>query len=234
MECKAVFLDFYGTLVHEDDDIIPIICEQIKANAVTDCLTKEIGSFWWKEFSAKFRESFGASFQTQRSLGISSLSRTISNFKSDCVAEEIIKIQFEHWRRPHLYDDTKPFLQMLSGLPVYILSNIDTADIIEATRHHDIQVNEIITSEDVKSYKPRPELFEEALKRCNLDINEVIHIGDSVLSDVGGAQNLGIKDVWLNRLNKTLPEGITPDYVCKDLNEVSNVVTKLLSSLGMI
>lgn len=59
MEYKAVFLDFYGTLVHEDDDIIPIICEQIKANAKIDCSVKEIGSFWWKEFSRTFRESYG-------------------------------------------------------------------------------------------------------------------------------------------------------------------------------
>lgn len=33
MSIKAIFLDFYGTLVHEDDDIIPLICKEIQENS---------------------------------------------------------------------------------------------------------------------------------------------------------------------------------------------------------
>jgi FMN phosphatase YigB (HAD superfamily) len=86
LKYKAVFLDFYGTLVHEDDDIIPIICEKIKANTSVDCNIREIGSYWWKEFSDMFRNSQGELFQTQRMLGINSLSKTIKHFKSNCMA----------------------------------------------------------------------------------------------------------------------------------------------------
>ncbi|WP_243767784.1 hypothetical protein [Paenibacillus agricola] len=57
MKFKAVFLDFYGTLVHEDDDIIPIICEQIKVGTTVSCSIQEIGSYWWKEFSDMFKNS---------------------------------------------------------------------------------------------------------------------------------------------------------------------------------
>lgn len=96
-------------------------------------------------------------------------------------------------------------------------------------RYHDIQVNDVITSEDVKSYKPNPELFQEALLRLNLDPTEVIHIGDSILSDVSGAQNAGIRAIWLNRFNKAKPEGITPDYVCMDLYEVRDVLNNILN-----
>jgi len=109
------------------------------------------------------------------------------------VAEDIIKIQFEHWQRPKIFEYTKPFLQSVRGLTTLILFNIDTKDIHEGIRYHDIHFNDVITSEDVKSYKPNPELFQEALLRYNLDPIEVIHIGDSILSDVCGAQNVGIK-----------------------------------------
>jgi FMN phosphatase YigB (HAD superfamily) len=61
-----------------------------------------------------------------------------------------------------------------------------------------------------------------------LNSNEVIHIGDSIISDVSGAQNLDIKAVWLNRLGKKKPDDITPNYVRKDLNEVSKVLDGLL------
>lgn len=90
---------------------------------------------------------------------------------------------------------------------------------MKAIEFHYLKIRDIITSEEVKSYKPRPEIFIEALKRSKLNVNEVIHISDSILSDVGGALSLGIKFIWLNRLNKSIPEGINLDYMCKDLTE---------------
>ncbi|WP_168122359.1 HAD family hydrolase [Paenibacillus sp. HB172176] len=224
MKCKALFLDFYGTLVHEDDDILPVIYEQIRAKAATACSAKEIGSYWWKAFSDRFRSSYGDKFLSQREIGIQSLAETLAHFDSSCTVEELISLQFEHWVRPGIYEDTLQFLQTLDGIPVYILSNIDTADIRAAIAYHGIQAAGILTSEDVRSYKPRPELFVEALTRYNLQASEVIHIGDSAVSDVGGAQGLGIRTVWLNRSNKSLPEGIVPDFICRNLHEVYSLI----------
>jgi len=229
MSIKAIFLDFYGTLVHEDDEIIPLICEKIKAGSNDECEIKDIGSYWWQTFSRMFQNSYGDSFRTQRNLGIASLEETIHHFNSEGIAEEMIKMQFDHWMKPAIYDDTLPFIQKFSQVPLYILSNIDTSDVIAAAAHHKIKVTDIITSEDVRSYKPRPELFVEALSRHNLKSSEVIHIGDSITSDVGGAGKLGIKTIWLNRLNKQKPEGINPDYICKDLNEAQMI---LINELG--
>ncbi|MFC4776107.1 HAD family hydrolase [Paenibacillus sp. GCM10023252] len=223
---KAIFLDFYGTLVHEDDEIIPMICKEVKETALEECEVSDIGSHWWKVFSNMFQNSYGDSFRTQRELGIRSLSETISRYKANCDVSEIIQKQFDHWCKPKIYDDTLPFLQSLHGYQIYIISNIDTADIHKAATYHGIQVNEIVTSEDVKSYKPRPEIFLEVLSRHNLSANEVLHIGDSYTSDVGGANNAGIKSVWLNRLSKKKPEGTEPNYICKDLREVREIISK--------
>ncbi|MBW7474732.1 HAD family hydrolase [Paenibacillus oenotherae] len=225
MRLKAIFLDFYGTLVHEDDEIIPIICEQIKlGSADQQCDSRAIGSHWWKVFSGMFQNSFGESFKTQRELGIASLAETIAHFNSNCIADELIKPQFAHWKQPRIYEDTLPFIEQFNVLPLYILSNIDTPDLIEAAACHGIAVTDIITSEDVRSYKPRPELFLEALRRYGLLPHEVVHIGDSITSDVAGAGSVGIATIWLNRLNKPKPEGITPDYICSNLNEARQVL----------
>lgn len=53
-----------------------------------------------------------------------------------------------------------------------------------------------------KAYKPRKEIFELALKSTGLHADEVIHIGDSLSSDVKGASSVGIKAIWLNRFGK--------------------------------
>ncbi|TCM93333.1 2-haloacid dehalogenase/putative hydrolase of the HAD superfamily [Paenibacillus sp. BK033] len=217
MRAKAVFLDFYGTLVHEDDDILPSIYEQIRASAATPCAPGDIGQYWWRTLSGFFEASFGEKFKPQRELGLLSLVETLAHFESDCSAEQLIRRQFEHWMKPELYEDTLPFLSTFRDLPIYILSNIDTADIEAAAAFHGIKVTGIVTSEDVRAYKPRPELFLEGMKRCGLKPSEIVHIGDSYSSDVVGASKLGIQTIWLNRLHKRQPQGPEPDYVCDDL-----------------
>ncbi|BDU50701.1 hypothetical protein HLVA_12700 [Haliovirga abyssi] len=51
----------------------------------------------------------------------------------------------------------------------------------------------------------------------------MIHIGDSIGSDILGAKNCGIKSIWLkrNKINRT-NESI--ENICIDLNEVKNFI----------
>ena len=93
-------------------------------------------------------------------------------------------------------------------LPIYIVSNIDNSDIMQAIKYHSLQPAGVFTSEDAKSYKPRKELFELALKTTGFKASEVIHIGDSLNSDVYGASNVGIRAILLNRFEKIIPDGI--------------------------
>lgn len=51
-------------------------------------------------------------------------------------------------------------------------------------------------------------VFELALKETRLNADEVIHIGDSISSDVKGASALGIRTLWLNRFDKVVPDGV--------------------------
>lgn len=94
MMMKAVFLDFYGTLVHEDDAVLPLIYRRIVEGACSAITHREIGDYWWKLFSRACEESYETCFKTQRSLAIKTLSETIHFFYSNCTAEEIIAAQF--------------------------------------------------------------------------------------------------------------------------------------------
>jgi len=78
-----------------------------------------------------------------------------------------------------------------------------------AIKYHGLNPAGVFTSEDARAYKPRRELFELALSKTGLNPDEVIHIGDSISSDVKGASALGIKTLWLNRSGKDVPEGVT-------------------------
>ena len=206
MSIKAFFVDFYGTIVHEDGEVIKkitkIICDTGKVENPS-----EVDSFWWKDFQTMFVNSYGDTFETQRALEEKSLEHTLEQFESSADAKELSEMMFAHWVNPPIFEDSKEFFEK-SPLPVYVVSNIDTADILEAMDFHGLKAAGVFTSEDAKSYKPRKELFELALKKSGLNADEVIHIGDSLSSDVKGANSLGIRALWLNRFDKEISEGV--------------------------
>ena len=49
--------------------------------------------------------------------------------------------------------------------------------------------------------KPHPPIFREALRRAAVAPGEVLHIGDQIRSDVGGARNMGMQAALLDRGN---------------------------------
>lgn len=62
---KALFVDFYGTVVHEDGAVIKVITQIIKDTG-DGSDTSEIDSFWWNDFQNMFLNSYGDGFETQR------------------------------------------------------------------------------------------------------------------------------------------------------------------------
>lgn len=203
---KAFFLDFYGTVVHEDGKIIKKITDIIYNTGIVENKS-EIGSFWWNDFQKMFTNSYGYNFETQRVLEQKSLEHTLAKFSSSANAEELSNYMFEHWVKPPIFDDSKAFFEN-SPIPIYIVSNIDTADIMAAIKYHALTPAGVFTSEDARAYKPRKELFELALKETGLTSDEVIHIGDSISSDVNGAEALNIKALWLNRFGQDVPNKV--------------------------
>ena len=96
---RAVFLDFYGTVVHEDGDVIDKITRIIMSTGQASDRA-QIGAFWWQEFQTLYMNSYGDTFETQRELEYMSLKRTLQEFGSDADAGELGGMMFEHWVKP--------------------------------------------------------------------------------------------------------------------------------------
>lgn len=197
---KAFFLDFYGTVVHEDGEVVKKISQLIYETGKAES-PSEVDSFWWKDFQNLFNNSYGNTFETQRALEKKSIKHTLEKFASNENIDKLGNYMFEHWVKPPIFEESKKFFE-ISPLPIYIVSNIDANDVLRAIEFHQLSPSGIFTSEDAKAYKPRKELFELALNTTGLHADEVIHIGDSLSSDVKGASSVGIKAIWLNRFNK--------------------------------
>src|SRR5262249_46337419 len=58
---------------------------------------------------------------------------------------------------------------------------------------------ELISAEDVRSYKPGPAHFQAALKLSGLPPARMCHVAQSLYHDIGIAKSLGFHTVWVNR-----------------------------------
>lgn len=214
---KAIFTDFYGTVVHEDGEVIRKVSQEICATGKVNDIS-EVGSYWWNEFQTSFNRAYGYSFETQRKLEYKSLEKTIQHFNSSANAEVLSNLMFDHWIKPPIFEESKQFFEMCP-VPIYVVSNIDRDDVFQAIKYHNLRPTGVFTSEDAKAYKPRSELFELALNNVGLSAGEVLHIGDSLSSDVKGASSIGINAIWVNRSNREVPTDI---IAVRNLLEVYN------------
>lgn len=215
---KAIFLDFYGTVVSEDNEVIQTIIERIMKTGSSEKIS-DIGAYWWNTFQEMFLHSYGDTFKTQRKLETDSLTETIRHFHSTENADELSNLLFEYWVEPPIFEDSKEFFKNCP-VPIYIVSNIDTNDIQQALNFHNLKTADVITSEEAHSYKPRKAIFELALRKAKLPPQEVLHVGDSITSDILGASSLGIPAIWLNRFEKPAP-GFSVESV-SNLMEIRN------------
>ena len=65
-------------------------------------------------------------------------------------------------------------------------------------------------------------MFELALKDSGLEAGQVIHVGDSVTSDIKGASDVGIRGILVNRDNRPIPEGVISVRNLLEIIEIKN------------
>ncbi len=222
----ALLLDFYGTVVHEDDDIVASICRTIATTSAIDADPIDIGRHWWRTFSDAFMTSHGERFATQRELEHRSLEATIEHFRADGDPQTLCALLFEHWTTSPMFEDARRFLAAID-LPVVILSNIDRADLESCLALYELRVQAIVTSDDVRAYKPHPAMFDAGLAATGIsDRRRVLHIGDSSTSDVAGANAASIPVAWVNRTHKPPTPSATPDHTVTTLTELLPIVDR--------
>ena len=129
-------------------------------------------------------------------------------------------------KRP-LFDETDSVLKALSqNYTIGIASNADNSFLHPVIERIKINLAVVVSSEDVQSYKPMPDIFEESLKLLKVNASEVVYVGDRQYEDVEGPTSVGMKAVWVNRKNEPVDPNLHRPYA-----EITDL-TGLLDLLG--
>lgn len=128
-------------------------------------------------------------------------------------------------RKKNLVPNALEILDYLSlKYPLTIITN-GFAD-IQATKLSSSGITKyfdlVVTSEKVGHKKPAKEIFEYALRHRKADPSEAIMIGDNLLTDIQGAKNAGVDDVFFNPSKKTHSNEVFMEIT--DLAELKSVL----------
>lgn len=109
------------------------------------------------------------------------------------------------------FPDTVEALQRLAmKFRLVIVSNTDDALFAETRKRLVVPFDEVITAEQVKSYKPGKAHFREMLRRLDVPASGILHVAQSLYHDHAPAQELGFPTAWINRPSLLAGTGLAP------------------------
>lgn len=202
----ALFVDFYGTLVTGDREAVERTCARVVADLGLPISARALAVDWGRRFFNAIEASNGHGFLTLFACECVTLCETVAPWTTDFDPEPYARMLKDYWSDPPEAPNARAGLAEID-LPICVVSNADTEDILLAIERRGFRVDAVITSEDARSYKPHRGIFDLALARLGVRPERVLHAGDSLHSDVGGAGPLGMTTCWVCYADRILDVG---------------------------
>ena len=123
------------------------------------------------------------------------------------------------------FEDSHTALRRLADrYRLAIFSNVETRVLKASVGLLDAPFEELVTAEDIESYKPKTKHFEEGLRRLQLSKDQVVHVACSIYHDARPAKALGWKCVWVNRNAEPEPADVSADWVVPDMRTAAELL----------
>ncbi len=222
----VVFVDFYGTLATGDPQAVEATCARVIADHDLPMTAGELASVWGRRFLRAIETCNHDGFLTLYDCECLTLQETVSSYVAGIDPRPYADMLKAYWADPPAAPNACAALAALET-PVCVVSNADTEDIHRAIERLGLPVDAVVTSEEARSYKPDRWIFDTALERMQVRPERVLHVGDSLHSDVAGAQALGIATCWVCYTDRILDVGTAvPDYKISDLMELRAILSR--------
>ena len=186
----ALFIDFYGTVCAGDRAAVEAACDRIVEALSLPLSGSEFAIRWGERFFDTVDRSNHAAFKTLHACELSSLRETLATFGVEVDPAPFVAPIEAYWVNPPLHDDVLSFLNAIN-LPTCCVSNADDVPLATAVRKHRLAFDRVVSSERARCYKPDPGIFRIAAAEMGVRLDRVVHVGDSLHSDIAGAAAAG-------------------------------------------
>ena len=129
-------------------------------------------------------------------------------------------------RRPPYGEMVEALGLVKRGWRIAVLSNADDDFLLPNLKLLGVEFEAVLSSEEARVYKPRPGLFREMMRRLKVTPQEVVYVGDKQFEDVQGAQQAGMRAVWINRSEAAAdPKLPQPDHQINSLLQLPGLLS---------
>lgn len=241
---KAIFFDFGGTLMCTESDHVAhlhmmkdIIQRYNLLASPKDMVIKYNSYLFTKEMTLIDNDLEEKCFTSLRDSSKKAFIGVLSEYNILPSNED------HHWFKGIYFENHKKYVKLFpetigiikhlrnhGSIHIGIISDIDND-------FQDFQFNvlgikemfdSITTSEEVRSYKPEPKIFQIALNKAGCQAEESIIIGDSYKRDIIGGTNMGMTTIWINKFSGNNTKNDKADFIVKDLKEISPILKELI------
>lgn len=117
-----------------------------------------------------------------------------------------------------LYPDVAPALDILS--PHFKIGLLSNGNSYPEQCGLEGRFNFVVFSQDVRIEKPDRRIFEITARRAGCQLEQLLHVGDSLENDVAGARHAGAPAVWLNREGRRIDSGNQANFEITSLADL--------------
>jgi 2-haloacid dehalogenase len=213
MAAEAMVFDAYGTLY--DVHSVAARCERCWPGKGTEL------SMLWR---AKQLEYTWQRSLMQRYIPFSTVTREALAYACETLGLELDRVWEEALMQEYLrlatYPDVQETLKQLKSRKQAILSNGSPDMLLPLVEHSGLRFDAVISVEELKIYKPAPQVYELAVKKLNTEKTRIAFVSSNCW-DAIGAKSYGFQVYWINRARAPVDRlGFTPDAILGSLNEV--------------
>lgn len=114
---------------------------------------------------------------------------------------------------PAFPDSAEALARLKQHYKLIILSNVDREGFAGSNQRLEVEFDEILTAQDIGSYKPNPANFDALAKRVEEigSTGKLLHVAQSLFHDHVPGQAAGLTTAWINRRHAQPGWGATPD-----------------------
>lgn len=218
--------DCYGTLIDWETGILQAMMPLLARKGVT--AEEEQVLRLYVEFEA---DEEAGEYRPYRAVLKNVAGRIAAQFGVELSAEERTALPSSVGNWPPFPDTVPALRQLQSRFKLVILSNIDDALFAQSNVLLGVEFDQVITAEQLRSYKPRKAHFEAALSRLAVPQGHILHVAQSLYHDHIPAKEMGFSTVWINRPSRLTGTGLSPTAaVCPDveLPDLQSLATLLV------
>jgi 2-haloacid dehalogenase len=227
---RVLTFDCYGTLVDWEAGILGVLRPWAARAGVAANDAQLLAAFAAAESEAEHAQPRAAYPEILRSTHAGIAWRLGAN--ADAVTADALGRSVGDWP---VFADTADALRRLQRRhKLVMVSNVDRASFARTHPKLGVQMDAVVTAEEVGAYKPDLRMFRRALEvaaEFGAGPGEVLHVGQSLYHDHAPAKKLGLATVWVRRSSvagelgatRDPGEAVKPDLIVRSMGELADL-----------